>query len=307
LQRFGRLAGALRIAGDRAYLVEQRSFAPWVYSLARLRQADVIHLHDPGLMNAVWHARRTMGGTFAIAFTNGGWLSPEHLHRPDLVHTVTPVDAERLRVAGFSNERVAMVPYGIDLSVVPDRIFDDGRSLRLIGVGSLNDFSKGFATAIRAAAELKDVTLRLIGQRDEQTAEIEMLGRQFLGPRFSTDTLPPEGIPGALTSADVFVLPTHSEGFCIAVLEAMALGLPCVVSDIPVLKWLVGNAALTVPPDRPDLWANTLAQLTAERRRELSLAGRIRAAEFGWRRLAPNYVAMFEQTIETRARWGRSR
>jgi 1,2-diacylglycerol 3-alpha-glucosyltransferase len=300
LQRYGRGAGALGLSGARAYLVEQRTFAPGVYALARLGGFDVVHLHDPGLMNVVWHARRRFGGRFAIVFTNGGPLSPEHLGRPDLIQSVTPVDAARLYEAGFPPWRVAMVPHGSRRVSAASRAFVGDSPKVLLGVGTLNDSHKGFATAIRAAAVIPDATLRLLGQRDEETAGVEALGGALLGARFSTATLPADEVPAALAEADALVLPTHNEGFCLAVLEAMAAGLPCVVSDIPVLRWLVGEAGVLVPPDRPELWAAAIQGLTAERRRALSERGRRRAGEFFWERLIGDHIAMYDKALLAR-------
>ena len=302
IQRFGPLARRLRLSGGRAYLIEQRSFAPTLYALARLGRFDVVHLYDPALMNTMWHARKTLGGRFSIVFTNGGPLSPDHLHRPDLIQSVTPVDAARLLDAGFSPWRVDMVPHGIRAPSPSERIFGEGPLKSLIGGGTLNDSHKGFATAIRAAAELPGCTLRLLGQRDEETPQIEALGAALLTSRFSAATVAPGDVATALASAEAFVLPTHNEGFCIALLEAMGAGLPCVVSDIPVLRWLVGNAAILVPPDRPDLWAGAIATLTASRRRELSRAARERAAEFSLDRLADRYVDMYDKAVEAGTR-----
>jgi glycosyltransferase involved in cell wall biosynthesis len=300
VQRFGASARCVGLSGPSGYLLEQRSFAPSVYALARLGRFDVVHLHDPGLMNAVWHARRCLGGRFAIAFTNGGPIGPEHLGRPDLIQSVTPVDGTRLREAGFPDWRVAVVPHGIRHTVSINRTFVDGPPKALIGVGTLNDSHKGFATAIRAAAEIPQVTLRLLGQRDGETPDIEKLGHQLLGSRFSTGTVPQDQVPIALTSAEAFVLPTHHEGFCIAILEAMSAGLPCLVSDIPVLRWLVQDAAVLLPPDRPERWAAALRDLTAQRRRDLSERGRRRAADFHWDRLLGDYVSMYEKALAAR-------
>jgi glycosyltransferase involved in cell wall biosynthesis len=49
-----------------------------------------------------------------------------------------------------------------------------------------------------------------------------------------------------LSTGDIFVLPSHSEGFCVAVAEAMAIGLPVIVSDIPVFHEVVGDKGLFV-------------------------------------------------------------
>jgi glycosyltransferase involved in cell wall biosynthesis len=303
LQRFGKAAKLAGLYGPKAYLVEQRSFAPLVYALARGGGFDVVHLHDPGLMNTLWHARRLLGGRFAIAFTNGGPLSPEHLQRPDLVQCVTPVDAERFREARFPDWRIATVPHAATRPPPPaGRTFADGPPRRLIGIGTLNDGHKGFATAIRAAAALDGATLRLLGQRDEETLAIEALGASLMGARFSTATVPPERVAGELAQADAFVLPTHVEGFCIAALEAMAAGVPCVVSDIPVLRWLLGDAGVFVPVDEPERWAAAMRSLSATKRREMSEAGLRRAAEFRWDRVADAYVEMYDRAVSARSR-----
>jgi 1,2-diacylglycerol 3-alpha-glucosyltransferase len=309
--RGGRVVRRLGLPGPRAYLLEQRTFAPWAYALARAGRFDVVHLHDPGLSNALWHARRLLGGRFAILLTNGGPLDPEHLGRPDIIQSVTPVDAARLRAAGFAPWQVAMVPHGWKARLVVaggreagDRARDvaPGPPRELIGVGTLNDSHKGFATAIRALRRLPEARLTLLGQRDAETPDIEALGRE-LGPgRVVTGTVPAGEVPEHLARAEAFVLPTHYEGFCIAVLEAMGAGLPCVVSDIPVLRWLVGDAGVLVAPDRPDAWAEAIAALGPDRRRELGERARARAAGFAWERLGPDYAAMYRQALEARAR-----
>jgi 1,2-diacylglycerol 3-alpha-glucosyltransferase len=298
VHRFGPIAGKLlKLSGPSAYLVEQRSFAPWAYLVARLGRYDVVHLHDPGLLNAFWHARRVAGGRFAIVFTNGGPIGPEHLHRPDLVQSVTPVDARVLEQAGFAAARVSMVPHGIWPSAPAARVFADGPPTKLLGVGVVNDSHKGFRTAIHAAALLAGAELRLLGQRDGETPGIEALGRAQLGSRFSIDTVPRDRISAEIAAADAFVLPTHLEGFCIAVLEAMDAGIPCVVSDIPVFRWLVGDAGVLVPPDQPEEWAAALRALSPARRRELSERGRRRAADFHWPRIVGDYIAMYRKVL----------
>jgi glycosyltransferase involved in cell wall biosynthesis len=301
IQRFGRAAALGGLDGPRGYLIEQRSFAPWLYALIRLGRFNVVHLHDPALMNLMWHARRRLGGRFSIVFTNSGPLEPEHLSRPDLVQCVTPVDEKILRDHGFGDDRVAMIPYGIPQAEPPPRTFQETGALELVGVGALNESQKGFTTAIRAAAALRGARLRLFGQRDGETPALEALGGELLGSRFEARTVPHDQIPAALAGGDVFVLPTHREGFCIAVLEAMSAGLPCLVSDIPVLRWLVGDAAILLPDGQPERWAAELAGLTAARRRDLSERARQRAASFRWDRLSSSYSEMYERALQALA------
>ena len=99
---------------------------------------------------------------------------------------------------------------------------------------------KNHGAVIRAAAPLADVQVLFCGVGEKQpelealTRELHMENRvHFLG--FRTD------IPQLLAAADVFVFPSLQEGLPVSQMEAMAAGLPCVVSDVR------GNADLIRP------------------------------------------------------------
>ena len=80
------------------------------------------------------------------------------------------------------------------------------------------------------------------------------------------------------------VFPTRFEGFGLPPLEAMARGCPVIVSDIPVMHEVAGDAAVYVDPTDPDAIARAIRSLLdapAERER-MSRAGLARAAEFSW-------------------------
>jgi len=64
-----------------------------------------------------------------------------------------------------------------------------------------------------------------------------------------------------LSRGDVFIHPSFSEGFCVAVAEAMGLGLPVVVSDIPVFHEVVGEGGLFIDPLNPESLKKTLRWL----------------------------------------------
>lgn len=75
-----------------------------------------------------------------------------------------------------------------------------------------------------------------------------------------------DDVPDLLAAADVFVFPSRYEGLGGALIEAMALGLPIVASDLPAVREVVdvgGNAAL-VPVGRPELIAKALADVLGD-------------------------------------------
>ncbi len=69
-----------------------------------------------------------------------------------------------------------------------------------------------------------------------------------------------------LSSADIFVLPSRSEGFSNAIIEAMAAGLPVVATDVGGNAEAVehGVSGMIVPPEDPDALAAAIAELLAD-------------------------------------------
>jgi glycosyltransferase involved in cell wall biosynthesis len=100
---------------------------------------------------------------------------------------------------------------------------------------------------------------------------------------------------GALCLACV----SREEGFGFTPLEALAAGVPAVVSDIPVFRETLGGAALMVPPDDADALAHALLRLEREPelRESLVAAGRERVELLSWEHAARETRAVFEEAL----------
>ncbi|MBL7496854.1 glycosyltransferase family 4 protein [Frankia sp. CNm7] len=87
-----------------------------------------------------------------------------------------------------------------------------------------------------------------------------------------------------LSRASVLVAPSRSEGFGLPVVEAMAHGVPVVVSDVPALVEVAGPAGTVVPVDDPTQLAAGVSRIVADHalRARLSDSGRARARHFSW-------------------------
>jgi glycosyltransferase involved in cell wall biosynthesis len=96
-------------------------------------------------------------------------------------------------------------------------------------------------------------------------------------------------------AAELVALPSFYEGFGLPAIEALAAGAPLVASDLPVLREVAGDAALYAPPDRPDLWAETIGALLADGdlRAELRRKGMERARLFDWKQAAEETARAF--------------
>ncbi|HRH32225.1 MAG TPA: glycosyltransferase family 1 protein [bacterium] len=100
--------------------------------------------------------------------------------------------------------------------------------------------------------------------------------------------VPDAEVKGLLENALCFAFPSLGEGFGIPVLEAMVCGAPAVVSDLPVLHEVAGEAALFVPPLDVARWTVALDTMLIDqkRRAELVALGKERVKQFTWEKTA---------------------
>jgi glycosyltransferase involved in cell wall biosynthesis len=115
-----------------------------------------------------------------------------------------------------------------------------------------------------------------------------------------TEYLHDEDLRALYSACRGFIYPSMYEGFGLPPLEAMACGAPVITSRIPALEETTGGAALLFDPkSADDLTRNILALLGSEtKRRELSLAGRQRAAEFSWETTARLTWQVYEEALQ---------
>ena len=116
-------------------------------------------------------------------------------------------------------------------------------------------------------------------------------------------TVPDAEMPGWYQAADTFVFPSVKEGFGLVVLEAMAAGLPVVVSDIPVFREFLGRgeALLSRAGDSASL-ARAMRRAVTDRavRARLAAGGPAVAAAFSWERTARQHLGFYERVLAER-------
>ena len=109
----------------------------------------------------------------------------------------------------------------------------------------------------------------------------------------------------ALRQADLFVLPSREEGMSIALLEAMALGIPVVASSIAGNQRLVDDRehGRLVPPDDPIGLAHAIIEHweNPDRATQMGLAARSRVEhEFSIQAVARDHLAFFHELVAAR-------
>lgn len=107
----------------------------------------------------------------------------------------------------------------------------DVSSPRILFVGRLSR-EKDLPTLIRAVATIDASTLEVIGDGPEREVCVTLARELNVDARFH-GALSREKVFNVMKHADIFVLPSRFEGFGIAAIEAMALGVPTIVANFP--------------------------------------------------------------------------
>jgi glycosyltransferase involved in cell wall biosynthesis len=145
------------------------------------------------------------------------------------------------------------------------------------------DYPNLLRAARRAVDEVPQLHLAVVGQgpaagRGAPTArDLDLEGRvHLLGQR--------DDVRELLAGADLFVLGSAHEGLPVAIMEAMAAGLPIVATDVGGVAEAVptGVCGLVVPPRSPDALAEAIVTLARnpELRQRMSLSARERSSDF---------------------------
>lgn len=303
------LADALRMPGrsPRVRLWQLFYLGEAILLWWRCRRLGVRHVHahfaSPGADVAHYYAR------FARRAHSGaaGWSFSAH--GVDISNTDESTLAAKVRDADFVVcvsdygrsqlmtlvdeehwEKIHVVRCGVDLNAFGS----NGRVSRndaaeVLAVGRLVSV-KGHGVLLAAIARVAEsgasVTATIVGDGPRRAA-LEQLARQLgIGDlvRFA-GSVGQDDIARYYEQADVFCLPSFSEGLPVVLLEAMAAGVPVVASRIAGIPELIedGRSGLLVPPGRADLLADALRSLLVDpgRRAELAAEGRRRVgAEF---------------------------
>jgi len=101
------------------------------------------------------------------------------------------------------------------------------------------------------------------------------------------------------SKADVFLYPSHYEGFGLPVLEAMKLGTPVITSNTSSIPEVTGNAAILIDPNDYMQLAEAILQVISDSqlRQNLINKGKIRADLFSWERTAKETLKAYKSII----------
>jgi glycosyltransferase involved in cell wall biosynthesis len=224
----------------------------------------------------------------------------------DAFVAISPGVRGELVAGGYDPARIVDLPNGVPVPADPWHPSGEPDSLRAAFVGRLAP-EKGLGALVDAwpivLAERPGARLTLIGEGPERGSLETQVDR--LGLRESVDLPGVAPDPSArLRQSDLFVLPSREEGMSIALLEAMALGIPCFASDIPGNRALMtdGVHGRLAPPDDPPALARAILALRADPLApSMAEAARRRVVEhYSIAAVARRHLELFARLVEGR-------
>ena len=253
----------------------------------------LLHLHAGAGDIAAFDARI---GRLARAMFRGAFAAS------DRVLSVSAAGAREIE-ARFGAEDVLVVPNSAPFVDAQERAAgtdDEGAGMSILYMGGFVDPAKGGRVLVEALSWLvercPEARVTLAGPGEPPLEADEVLRSEAAT---WAGWLDPGAKERLLCSADVFVLPSFSEGLPVALLEAMAHARPIVATAVGGIPDVIddGREALLVPPGDPRSLAEAIASLAEnpERRRALGEAARERARRLNDREVFAPLEALYEE------------
>lgn len=308
-----------------------------VYRLLRRLRCDIFHCHNdhtsPLVGATLAHVPIRIWSKLAMSSCYEQGISPNGMHRFEpstclsgmlahKVHTVSDAVRQELLDLGVPSDRVQTIRCPVDLSryssvdgsAFRNELGSGSADLLLTAVGHAVPV-KGWDVLVRAcgevASQFPQTRVALVGSIADDgergyAAEIKKLvqasglaGRIELVGRRSD-------IPACLAGSDVFVLPSRSEGQPLALMEAMASGLPCVAAAVGGVPETIahGEDGLLFERENVGQLAEQLRRVLSDGalRRRLGAAAKEVSRAFGIDTYVDAMFSMYCSLLESRGR-----
>lgn len=313
-----------------------RRFVPKSYSISRVLQQKFFTSGARQAMNDIYHEPNFLAfrfdGPSVITVHDLSWIRHPEMHPVDRVQAMEKyfqpglerasmiltdsefVKRELIDVFAIKPERIRPVLLGVEalfrpqsstetLAVLSQHQLTHGHYL--LAVGTLEP-RKNLQVALRAYMKLpanfrKTYPLVLVGMKGWHTSELEKEIAPLVraGQVRQLGYLPREDLATIIAGASTLIYPSVYEGFGLPPLEAMACGVPAIVSNVSSLPEVVGDTGLLIDPHDVDGLASAIQTLIESPglRQQLSLKALQRSATFTWARCADQTVDAYRAVL----------
>jgi glycosyltransferase involved in cell wall biosynthesis len=213
----------------------------------------------------------------------------------DYIIAQSNATVEYVRRLGVLANKIVLLPLGVDTTRFQPSASDKvDRPFRVLFVGQLG-IHKGLQHLLEAwkQLDLPNSELILAGTVSKKYYG-DMLLEKYKGIYKWLGFVGPE-LPKVYQESDVFVLPSLSEGTSMAMQEAMASGLPCIISTNVGCIMQNGIEGIIIPVGDVEALKNGIQRLygNQELRQRMGIAARIRAEQFTWREYGRRLAAIY--------------
>ena len=210
----------------------------------------------------------------------------------------------RKRIRVIYNGLKDWQPSSLDRAAARRRLDLPGNAFVVAAVGRI-DPQKNYPVLIDAMSELPgNVVLAIAGDGSERNAvEARIAAKGLLERVRLLGNIPRGEVPHLLKSADLFVQPSLFEGQSNALLEALAAGLPCLVSDAPeqaeTISGPAGTAGAILPTHDSEAWGAAIATACCDPgyRAKMAPAIAAQAARFTYRRMIDDFQQLLAERL----------
>ena len=297
-----------------------RALVKDIRNTIRVFQPDIVHAHylsDNGLFGALsgFHPLVVSAwGTDVYDYPKRSWsracVIRYILKKADWVLSTSHVMAQELSKY-TDKKRIPITPFGVDMKLFKRNIGKREKTNKFVfGIVKTLEHGYGIDTLIDAFALLckrrpdLDTCLRIVGEGSER----ERLQEQVVNLRLSEKVIfegkiMHEHLPEFIRSFDVFVALSRVESFGVAVVEAMAMGCPVIVSDAPGFTEIVvaGESGLIVKREDPQQASEAMERLINDETLRLILAenGEKRVRElYDWDKNVEEMMSIYQEIVE---------
>ena len=271
-----------------------------------------------------WWVRRRRGIPYVVSLRGSDVPRPElrkfqHLHRytRPVLRRVWRDAAAVIAVSGPLRDAALAIQPGLAVEVIPNGVDTElfrprceepapGRPPVLLYVGRLQEF-KGVQYLLRALPSLERdlgerVRCTIVGDGPYRSA-LESIAEEVRSGGAASEVtftgwIEQRRVCDMYESASLLVLPSLAEGHPNVVMEAMAMGLPFVASDVPGIRGVVrSDHGILVPPKDAGAIARATTVILKDREqwRRMRDRARARAREFSWEAVAGKYETVLRR------------
>jgi glycosyltransferase involved in cell wall biosynthesis len=272
---------------EKPFLINLCNVAPLFYSNQAITLHDVAFLVNPGWFNKNF-----------VRFYK--FLIPRIAKKAQIVFTVSDFSkSEIVKYIGIDPRKIKVIYNGVSDLAIP-KYTGAGYGRYILTVGSI-DKRKNILNLIEAFKLTTSKYLKLIIVGDVNSI-FNNRGNEMLktnGNIIFTGRVDDAHLAGLYMQAQMFVYPSLYEGFGLPPIEAMQYGCPTLVSDIPSLREVCGDASLYLDPlDTNDISKKIELLLNDEDlRNSLIEKGKQNSNRFSWKVSAKQIVNTIENLI----------